>query len=79
LIEPLLITIQPILGLAPTVPGPINDVIKAIPNAIASIQTALGGGSVSVGVPGASGPLQILESVRADLSQFQNLLASIPC
>jgi hypothetical protein len=78
-IEPLLIVIQPILGMAPSVPGPIGDVIKAIPNAIASIQTALDGGSVSVGVPGAASPLQILESVRADLSQLQTLLATIPC
>jgi hypothetical protein len=79
LIEPLLIVIQPILGMAPSAPGPINDVIKAIPNAIASIRVALDGGSASVGVPGAAGPLQILESVRADLSQLQALLAAIPC
>lgn len=79
LIEPLLAVIQPILSLAPSVPGPINDVIKAIPNAIASIGAALGGGSVSAGVPGAEGPLQVLESIRADLSEFQTALAAIPC
>jgi hypothetical protein len=54
-------------------------VIKAIPNAIASIRVALDGGSASVGVPGAAGPLQTLESVRTDLSQLQALLAAIPC
>ena len=79
LIEPLLIVIQPILGMAPSVPGPINDVIKAIPDAIASIRAALTGGSVSVGVPGAEGPLQVLEKIRADLTEFQTLLAAIPC
>jgi hypothetical protein len=79
LIQPLLIVIDPILGMAPSVPGPINDVIKAIPNAIASIRAALDGGSVSVGVPGAEGPLQVLQRIRADLSEFQALLATIPC
>jgi hypothetical protein len=79
LIEPLLAVIQPILSLAPSVPGPINDVIKGIPNAIASISAALDGGSVSAGVPGAQGPLQVLESIRADLSAFQTALATIPC
>lgn len=79
LIEPLLITIQPILSMAPSVPGPINDVIKGIPNAIASIRAVLDGSSVSVGVPGAEGPLQVLESIRADLSEFQAALAAIPC
>ena len=79
LIEPLLAVIQPILGMAPTVPGPINDVIKAIPNAIASIRAALAGGPVSVGVPGAEGPLQVLQRIRADLAEFQALLAAIPC
>jgi hypothetical protein len=79
LIEPLLIAIQPILSMAPSVPGPINDVIKAIPNAIASIRAALDGGSVSVAVPGAEGPLQVLQTIRADLSEFQAALAAIPC
>ena len=79
LVEPLLITIQPILSMAPSVPGPINDVIKGIPNAIAAIRTALDGGSVSAGVPGAQEPLQILESIRADLAQFLAVLATIPC
>lgn len=79
LIAPLLTIITSIMDLAPSVPGPINDVMGAIPKAITAIASVLNGGGASVGVPGAAGPLETLEKVRGTLAELQALLNAIPC
>ncbi len=78
-VQPLLELLKPIMDMAPSVPGPAGDAIKIIPDALKSIRSVLDGGGAAVGVPGAQGPVQILEDVKSKLQQIQHLLDALPC
>lgn len=78
-VEPLLAVIKPIGDLAPSLPGPVGDALKIMPDALAAIGQVLDGGSVSAGVPGGEDLAAKLDEVKSVLQQIDETLDLVPC
>jgi len=71
--------VKPIGDMAPSLPGPVGDALKIIPDALASIGQVLDGGSVSAGVPGGADVVAKLDEVKTVLKQVEDALDLVPC
>jgi hypothetical protein len=78
-VQPLLAVIKPIGDLAPSLPGPVGDALKIMPDALAAIGQVLDGGSVSAGVPGREDLAAKLDEVKIVLKQIDEALDLVPC
>lgn len=80
IIEIMLSLIDPVLQIAESaLPQPVKDGLKTIDDIKTALETAVGGGGASVGVPGVKDTVQTLQDLKSKLEQLQGILDELPC
>lgn len=79
-VESILSLIQPAIDfVGSALPGPAKDALKSISDIKTALESVVGGGGASVGVPGVQGIVATLQNLQSELVQVQGILNAIPC
>jgi hypothetical protein len=80
IIEIMLSLIDPVLQIAESaLPQPVKDGLKTIDDVKTALETAVGGGGTSAGIPGVKDTVQTLQDLKSKLEQLQGILDELPC